>query len=71
MSIHIVFTDGSNPYIKYNMTPAEFAEEILKWCKGFDLDYIGATEGSIINFTATDKRARAITGAAANDLPPW
>lgn len=71
MSIHIIFADGSNPYIRYNLTPAEFAEEVLKWCKGFDMDYSGTTDGSILHFTATDKRARAIASVSAEDLPPW
>lgn len=37
MSIHILFDNGSNPFVRYNMTPAEFAKEVLKWDKTFIL----------------------------------
>ena len=54
MSIHILFADGSNPYIRYNMTPEEFAREILKWSKSFELLFIQAS-GTIFHFKATEK----------------
>lgn len=55
MTIHLLFADGSNPYIKYNMTPAEFAREVLKWSKEFDLEFIKATD-TIIHMRATGKQ---------------
>lgn len=67
MSIHIIFANGSNPYIKYNMAPADFAAEILKWSKSFDLEYAGTTGGDILHFTATDK----LSTKRPDDLPPW
>lgn len=67
MSIHIIFANGSNPYIKYNMAPADFAAEILKWSKLFDLEYSGTTSGDILHFTATEK----LLTKRPDDLPPW
>ena len=67
MSIHIIFSDGSNPYLKYNMAPAEFAAEVLKWSKTFDLEYTGTTGGDILHFTATDK----LSSTRPADAPPW
>ena len=55
MSIHIMFTDGSNPYIRYNMDPETFAGELLRWTKNFHLDFAGTIGGSILQFTATEK----------------
>lgn len=67
MSIYIMFTDESNPFVRYNMTPAEFAAEVLKWSDNYDLVYTGTTGGDIIQFTATDKLGTVRPG----DLPPW
>lgn len=36
-SIHIQFADGSNPYVRYNMTAKEFAVEKAKWERRFTL----------------------------------
>ena len=55
MSLHLLFADGSNPYIKYNLTPAEFAREVLEWSKEFDLEFIKATD-TIIHMRATGKQ---------------
>ena len=55
MSIHLLFADGSNPYIKYNLTPEEFAREVLKWSKEFDLEFIKSTD-TIIHMRATVKQ---------------
>lgn len=56
MSIHILFADGSNPYIRYNMPPDEFAMEILKWSKTFDLTFIKVSGESIFHFEAKEKK---------------
>lgn len=37
MSIHILFANGSNPYVRYNMTTNEFTEELEKWQKTFNM----------------------------------
>ena len=55
MSIHIMFTDGSNPYIRYNMDPETFAGELLRWAKTFRLEFAGVIGEDIIQFTAAAK----------------
>ena len=55
MSIRLVFADGSNPYIKYNLSPVELAREILKWSKRFELRYLETSGGTILHFEATEK----------------
>lgn len=55
MSIHILFDDGSNPYIRYNMTPGEFAKELLEWSKLYDLKFIDTIMGTIFQFEAKQK----------------
>ena len=52
MSIHLLFADGSNPYIRYNLTPAEFAKELLKWAKNYNLTFTETTGQTIFNFRA-------------------
>lgn len=56
MSIHILFTNGSNPYLRYNMAPADFARELLKWAANYELEYIKATD-NILHFRATERGA--------------
>jgi len=55
MSIHILFKDGSNPYLKYSMNPVEFATELLSWSKNYDLSFIKVTSDSIFHFEATER----------------
>ena len=55
MSIHIIFTDGSNPYIRYNMAPEDFAREIIKWSKSFTLAFLETTDNTIFHFEAESK----------------
>ena len=58
MSIHILFDNGSNPFVRYNLTPAEFAKEVLKWDKTFILQFIGATGKTILHFKAFERIAQ-------------
>lgn len=58
MSIHILFDNGSNPFVRYNLTPAEFAKEVLKWDKNYILQYEGATGETILHFTAYERTAQ-------------
>lgn len=37
MSIHIEFENGSNPYVRFNMTSNEFTEELEKWQVNYDM----------------------------------
>lgn len=55
MSIHIIFTDGSNPFIRYNLSPEDFAREILKRSKTFALAFHGTTDNTIFHFEAESK----------------
>ena len=57
MSLHIIFSSGSNPYIRYNMTPVEFAKEILKWSQNYDQTYDKTFGEGIVQVIATDKNA--------------
>ena len=55
MSIHILFDNGSNPFVRYNLTPAEFAKEVLKWDRNYILQYEGATGETILHFKAFER----------------
>lgn len=55
MSLHIIFADGSNPYIRYNMDPVEFAQEVLKWSKNFTLAFDKTFGDGIVQIIATNK----------------
>ena len=58
MSIHILFDNGSNPFIRYNLAPAEFAKEVLKWDKTFILQFIGVTGETILHFKAYERKIK-------------
>lgn len=53
MSIHITFTDGSNPYVRFNMSAAEFRKELRSWRRNFKLD--GFINGGIYYVVAEPK----------------
>lgn len=55
-SIHIEFADGSNSYLRYNMTPPEFFKEVKKWQKNYNLQELRCVN-SIIYYKATEKGA--------------
>ena len=67
MSIHIIIADGSNPYLRYNMSPEEFAREVLKWAETFDLAFDKVVGGSIVQMIATGKNK----GAAVDGDGPF
>lgn len=54
LSICIEFADGSNPYLRYNMTPSEFFKELKKWQKNYDLEELRCIS-NIIYYKATGK----------------
>lgn len=54
MSIHIEFEDGSNPYVRYNMTDNEFTEELEKWQKLYKLT-LKSMFGTIYSYIAKEK----------------
>lgn len=53
-SIHIEFADGSNPYVRYNMSIHDFFEEVNKWKKNYDLEELRCIS-NIIYYKATEK----------------
>jgi hypothetical protein len=55
MSLHVIFADGSNPYIRYNMDPVEFAQEVLKWSENFSLRFDKTFGDGIVQIIATEK----------------
>ena len=55
MTLHLLFADGSNPFICYDLTPAAFAREVLRWAETFDLEFIKATD-NIIHLRAAEKQ---------------
>ena len=54
MSIHIEFEDGSNPYVRYNMSYNEFTEELEKWQVYFELK-LESIFGTIYSYIAKEK----------------
>lgn len=54
MSIHIVFENGSNPYVRYNMTTDEFTEELEKWQANYEMLPVSVF-GMIYSYLAKEK----------------
>lgn len=52
MGIHITFTDGSNPYVKYRMTQKQYQMEVGRWSKKFHLRKL-RTVSNITYYEAT------------------
>lgn len=57
--IHILFTDGSNPKLYYNLTASEAAEIVIQWSVHYILEpnkdcfLISSSSGGILNLIAT------------------
>ena len=54
MSIHILFSNGSNPYVRYNMTDNEFTEELERWSENYILSPISVF-GTMYTYKAKEK----------------
>ena len=54
-SMHITFADSSNPWVKFNMTRAEYGFEVNRWSKNFDLQHLREAFG-IHYFLAKERR---------------
>lgn len=54
MSIRILFADGSNQYVKYNMSLNEFTDELEKWQQDYILQPTSVF-GLIYNYKAYRK----------------
>ena len=61
-SIHIQFADGSNPYVRYNMRPSQFAEEKAKWEERYILVELSNTIGKNIMFYKAFRKENADHG---------
>lgn len=46
-TLHIKFLDGSNPWVRFCMSPEEFGNELIKWSKKYNLclDYVNDDAG--------------------------
>jgi len=56
-SMHIIFADGSNPWVRFNMTREEYGFEINRWSRNYELKHVHETHG-IHYFMATQKQGR-------------
>lgn len=56
-SMHITFADSSNPWVKFNMTRAEYGFEVNHWMKEYDLQHLRESFG-IHYFLAKRKQGR-------------
>ena len=54
-SMHITFADGSNPWVRFNMTRADYGYEVNRWSKNFELQHLREAFG-IHYFLAKGKR---------------
>ena len=52
--VHITFTDGSNPYIKFTDSKKEADAELKKWSKNFNIT-VNKNSGGKIFVTAEPK----------------
>lgn len=55
-SLHIKFEDGSNPYVRFNMTPADFVSELNRWKERYSLK-VNDVKTGIIYLIAKEKGA--------------
>jgi hypothetical protein len=53
--MHITFADGSNPWVKFNMTRAEYGFEVNRWARNFELQHLREAFG-IHYFLAKQKQ---------------
>ncbi len=58
-SVHITFSDGSNPYVRYGMSRPEYAAEMRRWKSAYliELDRVEETSerDRLIFVTATSR----------------
>ena len=54
MTIHITFTNGSNPYIRFNMDKKQFRNELRKWKRNYNIVH-KYQNGTIFNITLEEK----------------
>ena len=54
MTIHITFTNGSNPYVRFNMDKKQFRNELRKWKRNYNIVH-KYQNGTIFNITLEEK----------------
>ena len=54
MTIHITFTNGSNPYVRFNMDKKQFRNELQKWKRNYNIVH-KYQNGTIFNITLEEK----------------
>ena len=59
-TLNLNFEDGSNPWVRFNMTAKEFGEELIKWSKNFCLVFdtarVEPEVSCMIFMTAIDRK---------------
>ena len=58
-SMHITFADGSNPWVKFNMTRAEYGFEVNLWAKEYELQHLRESFG-IHYFLAKNRKKEGL-----------
>lgn len=53
-SLHIIFGDGSNPYVRFNMDEHTFRNELCKWKRHYNIVH-GYWNGDILNISVSHK----------------
>ena len=54
MTIHITFTNGSNPYVRFNMNKKQFRNELRKWKRSYNV-VRKHQDDTIFNITLEEK----------------
>lgn len=53
-TLHIIFGDGSNPYVRFNMDEHTFRNELCKWKRHYNIVH-GYWNGDILNISVSHK----------------
>lgn len=53
-TLHIIFGDGSNPYVRFNMDEHTFRNELRKWKRHYNIVH-GYWNGDILNISVSHK----------------
>lgn len=61
-SVHILFADGSNPYVRYHMNLEEFGDELKKWSRNHILEPMATSQvsclGVFMHFRAKERQRK-------------
>ena len=61
-SLHITFADGSNPYVRYDMSEEGFAHELTRWNENyiFAVDDIVNKNGDMMTYITAYERSTCV-----------